>query len=421
MTDISTNESGFYFEEDGLRKKSLNIFYFILIIGFFISLNGLQKFPILFFFNKIFAGLIIIVSILVTQKFFVPKLIKWYFIFAAVVFLTGALVAINPEIHSDTFFKIVQLIILLIAVGQFYIFVGDHRYLIYSFILVGLVMCFAGRFLDSEMMYSGKIERYSSITRNSNGFAFQLLISSIAALYLWDRGKLLTKVFIITLLAIFLYYISISGSRKSLVSFAVLIFAWIYFSFDLKTKFKYFVAIGLVGAIAGSYLYNLLADTAVMVRFSQLEEDTGGTDIRKTLYNEAYEVFQRNPVIGVGLNNFQEYSYSGLYAHSNYMELLADTGIIGFVLFYALYVMVWIYSSKLNSLHDNKNSILAYTGLFKTTLILLLTASLGAVMYDSIPHWFILLIPIVIYEKERLTFISIEEEKQLTDPVLKAE
>ncbi|MGZ5248480.1 MAG: hypothetical protein ACXWCR_15340, partial [Flavitalea sp.] len=63
--------------------------------------------------------------------------------------------------------------------------------------------------------------------------------------------------------------------------------------------------------------------------------------------------------------------------------------------------------------HDGKESVLAYTGLFKTSLILLGTISLGAVMYDSIAHWVLLLLPIVVYEKEKLTVASINEEEYI--------
>lgn len=412
MDERILNSPGFLFEEETTsRKRGLNILYLLLFVGFFLSLYGLQKFPMLFFVNKACAGLLIVVSFLSTQKFYTSTVLKWYGIFMVVVFLAGSLVATNPESHADTFFKMVQLLLILVAISQFYIFAGDVRFFAAGIVIVGIMMCFVGRFLDPDIAFSGKIERYSSITKNSNGFAFQLLFSSVAALYFWDRGKLMTKVIILGLLAFFLYYISISGSRKSLVSFAVVIMSWIFFSFKLKKQISYFFAIFLIGAIAGSYLYTLLEDTAVFVRFSQLEDNTGGTDIRKSLYAEAFEVFKSSPVVGVGLNNFREYSYSGLYAHSNYMELLADTGIIGFVLFFTLYLRIWLNSNKLNKLHDNKESVLAYTGLFKTSLILLGTISLGAVMYDSIPHWVLLLLPIVVFEKERMTVASISEEE----------
>lgn len=69
---------------------------------------------------------------------------------------------------------------------------------------------------------------------------------------------------------------------------------------------------------------------------------TGVTDAsvtgRNVLIQKALEVFGNHPIVGTGIGNFRYFNDSGLagyYAHNNYVEILADTGIIGGLLYYS--------------------------------------------------------------------------------------
>ena len=155
----------------------------------------------------------------------------------------------------------------------------------------------------------------------------------------------------------------------------------------------------MIGIFAGSYLFSAISDTAAIQRIYKLKEDSDGADIRKILYREAFNVFADSPFIGKGLDNFRLFSASGLYAHSNYLELLADTGIIGFILFYMVYIMVWRNSSQLKYYDESSDHAKLLSGIFKCIIILFLIVGLGSVQYDSITHWILLIFPIVVYEQ----------------------
>ena len=66
----------------------------------------------------------------------------------------------------------------------------------------------------------------------------------------------------------------------------------------------------------------------------------------------ALELFRAKPVLGNGWNAVVSmYGYyfgrsGGIYAHNNYLEVAADFGIVGLVLFYWKYVKNIIYSFK---------------------------------------------------------------------------
>ena len=400
------------------ERKSfmLNAVFCILIALFLISLNGLQKFPPLFFVNKVSAGLIVILGILYSGRLYIPKLLKLFGVFIVVSFFSGFFTAIDQELLFDNAMKLLQLLLLLTAISQFYIFRGNLDGLMIALIINALVLAFAGKFLSPDLVFSGKIERYSSITNNSNGFAFQLLLGVIGTLFFYRKNSIIVKLLVAAGVGMLMYYIAISGSRKSLAGFAIVVTAWVYFSFNLKKSLQIATVLFLMALAAGSYVFALLEDTAVVQRLYQLESDSGAADIRAILYREAFEVFQEHPFFGVGLDNFRRYSVSGLYAHSNYMELLADTGIIGFALFFAVYLLVWRNSDRLVRLFERDETAIFLSGINKCIIILFLVIGAGAVQYDNIAHWTLLLFPIILQEKAALMVSEAtqeEEEKEL--------
>jgi len=56
-------------------------------------------------------------------------------------------------------------------------------------------------------------------------------------------------------------------------------------------------------------------------------------DPRSILVGEAISVGLDNPLFGVGPNNFKYYSQERAFAHNSYLELLADSGVVAFLLY----------------------------------------------------------------------------------------
>ena len=89
-----------------------------------------------------------------------------------------------------------------------------------------------------------------------------------------------------------------------------------------------------------------------------------GKDItsgRSRLYAWAIELFKRNPLFGIGWGRFRTtvvgnvtkvYDYE---VHNIYLQLLAETGIIGFVAFTATFVTFWMITRTAYSKCVNRN------------------------------------------------------------------
>jgi len=75
-------------------------------------------------------------------------------------------------------------------------------------------------------------------------------------------------------------------------------------------------------------------------------EGDGSTRARLFFIKEAVNIFLANPFFGIGLDGFR-YSVSQMtYSHSNYLELLANTGLFGFSIYYFLPIYLWIKSLR---------------------------------------------------------------------------
>ena len=60
---------------------------------------------------------------------------------------------------------------------------------------------------------------------------------------------------------------------------------------------------------------------------------------RARLLHDAINTGLNNPMFGVGLHNSMFYTTIGKYAHNNFAEIFADLGLIGFSIFYSLYIL----------------------------------------------------------------------------------
>jgi O-antigen ligase len=129
---------------------------------------------------------------------------------------------------------------------------------------------------------------------------------------------------------------------------------------------------------------------------------------RVTLWHKAWETFQRSPIFGCGIRQFPhmyipealQQGHTALdHAHSNYLHILATTGVIGFI----AYLYLWFSALKISYLEqkDFKYPNLdqgIYLGIFAGTVSLVVS---GLFEYNfgtaqvRLAQWFVLAILVV--------------------------
>jgi len=135
--------------------------------------------------------------------------------------------------------------------------------------------------------------------------------------------------------------IFLSGSRGGMAAFALQVAVFFWFLFRERTRN------GVVLALAG-FLLIVLASVAwiggseVSNRIATLTSDTRselGSDIRLAIYRDSLHMFASRPVLGCGLATFPDVypQFRSFYtnsfvnqAHNDYLQLLSETGILGF-------------------------------------------------------------------------------------------
>lgn len=113
-----------------------------------------------------------------------------------------------------------------------------------------------------------------------------------------------------------------------------------------------------------------------------------GTLKRKLMIDLGIKTWKKHPVLGIGLNNTRIIVMNAIgmdaYLHNNYVELLCATGIIGFFLYYNMYIYL------IRNLIRNRNKNKRYFALGCMLLSISLMLDFGMVSYYS-KFWSLLL------------------------------
>ena len=66
------------------------------------------------------------------------------------------------------------------------------------------------------------------------------------------------------------------------------------------------------------------------------------TNERNAMIDAAVELFKQKPIAGWGVEGFADASGYGRYSHNNFVEMLANYGVIGFILYYVIHAYILI-------------------------------------------------------------------------------
>lgn len=145
-----------------------------------------------------------------------------------------------------------------------------------------------------------------------------------------------TKKWIYLVLAI-VYCIAIlwTQSKGGLLATVVALVFYFTYTSKLYIKIPILSLFGLI-FIFNSYILNLLADLTEGTRFSAIirllnnnvgAEDSGSITIRQNMISEAIQFFLDNPLMGIGISNYQFKTNYGLaYPHNAHLEILLEFG-----------------------------------------------------------------------------------------------
>jgi O-antigen ligase len=100
--------------------------------------------------------------------------------------------------------------------------------------------------------------------------------------------------------------------------------------------------------VAASFLVWNPIDSLESVTRIVTSDDTITSDGRIQLWSVAWKMWQEHPVLGVGIGQYRavadQYIFGGVgnIAHNTYLSFLAETGLVGFVVFISLPLAIFV-------------------------------------------------------------------------------
>ena len=213
-----------------------------------------------------------------------------------------------------------------------------------------------------EIIMPGGGNRMMGTLGNPNVLSLVMLISIfVSIIYL---SKKINKIFYYyQYVNIFLatYTIVLTASKKGAIFGFILI--TLFFIMHLKNLKKILNLLLLISAVIfivfhyiGIEYFIPIIDTLTQ-RFDAFgtqmsySDSSGSTGERKFLIDFGLSIFTDRPLYGHGIGSYYLLNPLGLYAHNNYIELLVGVGLIGMILFYAVYYFLYKQILKI----DDKN------------------------------------------------------------------
>ena len=137
----------------------------------------------------------------------------------------------------------------------------------------------------------------------------------------------------------------LSGSRKVLISMGIYVVMILMYEYPPRDFAKLFVRpliiVGVLGFallcimnIQGLYATLGVRIESALAFFSGDDTADSSAATRMEMIETAWNMFTQKPITGYGLNTFAEIAGFNAYAHNNYMELLANLGLVGVLLYY---------------------------------------------------------------------------------------
>ena len=135
--------------------------------------------------------------------------------------------------------------------------------------------------------------------------------------------------------------------RAFLVLIIGMILSYIIYIIGTRSGNKRLIRI-LVGLLVAIFLTEIVLNSSLFMnineRFSELTGEGRENLVRMRFINYGIQSFLENPILGIGSGNSYivtlQAAGRSTYLHNNYIELLVNLGIVGFCLYYFLYVVL---------------------------------------------------------------------------------
>lgn len=266
------------------------------------------------------------------------------------------------------------------------------------FLILSLLFCvlpsfFVLQYIGVDVIQEVGIKRdEQGISPVSFGFTNSpILLISLFYLHKLFKSKILSIIFNIGTVLLCSYIIVMAGQRGPILWTIVAMF--IYLSMQTKIKVKYYLLVFVFGVIVYigrfaiiSELKNYVPRTAERIEMTIVEGYTSGRfDLDRpdqSTFLIGLQNFAESPLFGYNFRLVTDYyEFKGSYAHNIFIEILMTMGLLGFIPF--VYLLLMVYKKSKRSLKGNNNEKLhPFLLIFLSSFFLLFTSETLLLYYN---------------------------------------
>jgi O-antigen ligase len=364
-----------------ITRKKVFIFFKVFIFYCFLF-SGLMKWGNFFpfdptlLFGSICSYFFIIELLKNTRKTFTYSTIPYgiaLFVWIAIACTYG----LSKEYYQYKFLQT-----LLVFLGLFYPIVVFKKEYYLKMVVLSLTILTFGALCFLSVLYSmtgGDLEVYFKLadigvngkTALPDYLAIGDLLVTTMLVNLFNTNRFI--IFSQILAFLFLVWLSGRGPIVGLLLMATIGFI-LRFKFNIKSVI--IATLLLVGTTIGySYLMVWEGSSRLQSRFETgMSGEDGGLEGRRIMFNQAIDGALESPLIGLGFGSFGMYSINSderYYPHNMFLEVLCETGFIGFLLLFLL-VASYLVSPCWQFLTNNISKNSMYLGFPLASLALLM-------------------------------------------------
>ena len=334
---------------------------------------------------------------------------KYLFLLIAVLF-TSAFV--SPVSRADAFFNALEFSKVYIAWILTYLLVTTlprlRRVIFIQSASVATVSIAALVKGHSVPRLAGVIGGFYS---NPNDLAFGIVLCLPFCLaFLFTTKRVFSRIAWSLGIAMMVVALLLTASRAGFIAL-VISGAFCLWYFGVKQKRRWFIAAYI---IAGA-LVLLLAGGLLIQRFSSISTGEGtayGSYVeRQLLISRALDAIVNYPILGVGAQNFTAYSGIWRNVHLSYLQIAAEAGIPGLILYLLFFWRGFVNLSRLRGLKNLDAQMQIFVGASQASLIgFVVGASFAPEAYQFFPYFAVCYTSVMIAMAEEKRGVEIAGE-----------
>jgi len=314
---------------------------------------------------------------------------------------SGCLVAVDKGLFGHGVERLIQVVLLAACVSSMAAVTRTPASGFYAVTMLAVVLVGYG-FLSGDFAAAAEMTRKGdrivghramSLTSNANSLGLSCVWALAGLALLWRKTNRLFQQIFLTCLALPLLGGAVaSGSRKAVLLVPIFLLAWGWFCYRsvILRKGRVFLGCSLAAVMMVFAAVYVMQDTFAGQRLRQVlageKNWDSSTESRMLMVREGLQMLSNYALTGVGLNQYTAHSSLGSYAHNDYVEVAANTGLVGFCIYYSLFgVVTWrLMRVRRESRHPE---VIYVAGVCLAVLVTCAAAGFTLVMVSSFAFW----------------------------------